>query len=55
MDYSKCDRGELVEALEDRYYSLMGWEHEIAKTLAGLGEEPIDLLRALLSEIRDYI
>lgn len=33
---------------------LGGYEHEIAKSLAGLGEDPMELLQAMLADIRDY-
>ncbi len=52
-DYRCWGFSELVVELESRDAVLMGWEHEIAKTLAGQGEEPQDLLRALLAEMRE--
>jgi hypothetical protein len=41
--------------LKDIEYTLMGWEHEIAKSLADQGENYEDILRALLAEIREII
>jgi hypothetical protein len=41
------------DLLDDYMAFLMGVEHEVAKSIGGVGERPNDLLHAILSNTRD--